>query len=293
MRAFKATLWAATIALFLSSCGGSDKQKKKDQGKPEDTKLKEPADNESKKNASAGSATKRDYILPSTLQVASILKRSGLDYKEGLVNDPTNVEGYVTAFSKKVNFGVYSADLAYLILNGEQERAMKQMKAVRKLADDLGLGSIFNMNQLTQRFEKNLNDQDTLVTLLIEIQENYDRYVQENGEGSLKAITYAGGWIESMYFGSRVHEDNAKIAKRLVEQMTILENIIASLRDKTRDKEQVSELVASLESLHETYEGFFPEENDENDPWSRDLSKEQLKTLEEKIGSIRNNIVNP
>ena len=63
------------------------------------------------------------YSLPSPLQIASIFKKSGLKYKDGITSTLKDPSKYTTNLSKALNLGIYSADLSYTVLNKQNQEA--------------------------------------------------------------------------------------------------------------------------------------------------------------------------
>ena len=63
------------------------------------------------------------YSLPSPLQIASIFKKSGLKYKDGITSSLKDPSKYTTNLSKALNLGVYSADLSYCVSVGDKNRS--------------------------------------------------------------------------------------------------------------------------------------------------------------------------
>src|ERR1051325_2178939 len=55
--------------------------------------------------------------LPSPLRVALMFQRSGLKYLPDLTNGVDKSTNYTTTFTRAENMGIYSADLAYCVLN--------------------------------------------------------------------------------------------------------------------------------------------------------------------------------
>ncbi len=238
-----------------------------------------------------------DYVLPSPLRIASILNRAGLTYENGLTNSYESIENYATSVSKMLNFGVYSADMSYCVLNEETQEALNYMKSVKQLSDDLGLSSIFNSESLITSFENNLTDKDTLIDILITVQEELDIYTEENEEQFMKVVIFSGAWVESMYLGSKVaSEENTQLAGRLVEQMTILDNMISGLSKNPNQDAVIEQLVVDLQAVKSIYEGFGSmqgmTEDDEPDFENMTISEEEKTALTSKIEAIRTGIIN-
>ena len=80
------------------------------------------------------------------------------------------------------------------------------MKLSRQMADNLGIGAVFEEGNLAERFEANLNNEDSLAYIIAELQMVTDMYLDENDQQQITSIVFAGAWIESMYIGAKVYE---------------------------------------------------------------------------------------
>lgn len=235
------------------------------------------------------------FMLPSPIQIAAIFNRAGLEYKSGLTNDPANVDKYNTKTSKYLNFGVYSADLAYAVLNDQQQAAIDQLNAVKKMSDAVGMPSIFGSGELIKSFEENIGNQDTILRILTTIKRRTDEYLTENGEDSKEAIFFSAAWVEGMYIGANSTSGNAKVAPRLIEQMTILENIIKALRVQQDPSLELSFMIDGLTGIFQSYNDF--EDVRKFNKGGLELSQvsltdKELKTLTEQITELRTQIIN-
>lgn len=198
------------------------------------------------------------YSLPSPLQIASIFKKSGLKYQDGITSDVKEPAKYTTSLLKSINLGIYSADLSYCVLNKQNQAAMNYMKLCRQLADNLGMGSVFEQNNLSKRFEKNLGNEDSLAYIIAELQMVTDMYLEENQQPQITAIVFSGAWIESMYLGSKLYETNKDKAMgaKLSEQMTILGSIVNALI-VVKDKDPaIAGLIEDMQSIKNDYDKF-------------------------------------
>lgn len=194
------------------------------------------------------------YSLPSPLQIASIFKKSGLKFKAGVTSQEKDPGKYTTNLNKALNLGVYSADLSYTVLNKQNQEAMNYMKLSRQLADNLGMGSVFEEGNLSKRFEKNLSNEDSLAYIIAELQMVTDMYLDENDQQQITSIVFAGAWIESMYVGSKVFDKGDKeLNNKLAEQMTILGSIIGALKAQEAKDANIASLLADLESVRAIY----------------------------------------
>lgn len=235
--------WKVSLSLMLAAsiigCGGEKKEVNNDEIHDE---IAEEATEDDDSDDYA-------FVLPSALQTASIFKRSGLTYQGGVTNEVENISKYSSKISKMMNFGVYSADLSYCILNDHAQDGMKYMKVVKQLSEELGMTGIFgSSSSLFESFENNIGNEDSMIYILASVQEAMDDYIEDNEKQYMQVVIFAGAWTEGMYIGSKVATDKeSRLAKRLVEQMVILENVIKGL-------EHFPRIFRSIISLHSRFQ---------------------------------------
>lgn len=234
------------------------------------------------------------FMLPSPIQIAAIFSNAGLTFDREFVNPHTNLGNYNTKTSKFLNFGVYSADLAYTVLNDEQQLSIDYLHAVKSLADEIGMPSIFGGSEMIDRFEKNIGNQDTILDILTTVKTRTDEYLMENSEESKEAVFFAGAWTEGMYIGANATSNSTHVSARLIEQMTIVENIIKGLEVQKDPSLDLEWLINDLTELDNTFNGFesiSKLDSDETDIDHLSLTQEELGVLAEKITTIREKIV--
>ncbi|MCE3281233.1 MAG: hypothetical protein K0S44_3424 [Bacteroidetes bacterium] len=238
------------------------------------------------------------YSLPSPLQIASIFKKSGLKYKDGITSPLKDPSKYTTNLSKALNLGVYSADLSYTVLNKQNQEAMNYMKLCRQMADNLGMGSVFEQGNLSKRFEKNIGNEDSLAYIIAELQMVTDMYLDENDQQQVTSIVFAGAWIESMYVGSKVYEKgkDKSLNSKLAEQMTILGSIVNALKAQEKKDPAISGLVADLNTIKSIYDELPSVKNvseeDANSEKEMTLTDDEVTTLTKKIEEVRTKFIN-
>ncbi len=238
------------------------------------------------------------YSLPSPLQIASIFKKSGLKYKPGVTSTLQDPAKYTSNLSKAINLGVYSADLSYAVLNKQNQEAMTYMKLSRQLADNLGMGSVFEQGNLSKRFEKNLSNEDSLAYIIAELQMVTDMYLDENEQQQITSIVFSGAWIESMYIGSKVYEKgkDKSLNNKLAEQMTILGSIINALKAEEKKDPAISGLVADLQSIKDIYDLLPSVKANENATEDTEkeltLTDDEVAQLTAKIEVLRTKFIN-
>lgn len=238
-----------------------------------------------------------DYHLPSALQVASIFKKSGMKYNSGVANDTENSSNYTTQLQQMLNFGVYSADLAYCITNDQANESRKLISVIKDLADAQGMSAIFDNKDLMDRFDTNLDIQDSIEVIMVEIHERTEEYLEENDMMHTSAIHYAGAWVEGMYLGVYDYEhsdENENVGSQITEQMEILKNIIKGLKDPKNSEIDINGVIVDLENIQNTYDDLESVKefyNDEN-AVELNLTKEEFGSISDLIKDIRSKIVN-
>ncbi len=231
-----------TVGLLIVSCGNE---------KPKEETTTLPAQD----TTAAVETPTVSYTLPSPLQIASIFKKSGLKYKDGVTSPEKDPGKFTTKLNKALNLGVYSADLSYAVLNKQNQESMNFMKLSRQLADKLGIGTIFDQGDLSKRFEKNLGNEDSLAYIIAELQMQTDMYLDENDQQELTSIVFAGAWVESLHIGANVYEKKDKsLNNKLAEQMTILSSIIKALGVVEKKDTDIPGLIADLSAIKDIYD---------------------------------------
>jgi hypothetical protein len=236
----------------------------------------------------------QSFYLPSALQIGSIFQKSGLPYVAGIANNVNNSGKYTSRSSKLLNFGVYSADLAYAVLNNQPQVSMDYLRVIQTLSDKIGLGAVFQSEELLKRFERNLGNQDSIINVLIDIQAETDMFVDDNNMYDITYIIFAGAWIEGMYIGVKASDLNQAhhISSRLVEQMTILDNLNKALKSSDNMTDEVKAISDELAAL----ERFFNQLKENKDAQKLEsfkdykLTPEHIKELSDRIIAMRNKI---
>jgi hypothetical protein len=280
---------AFTLGLFLVSCGNSE---------PEDTGMNvvdTTQDDELLEEMFESPDV--DYHLPSPLQVASIFKKSGLVYHANITNPTGNATKYTEELKQMLNFGVYSADMAYCVLNEQPNEGRKYLGVITTLAEQIGMEAVFENQDLMDRFDANIDDKDSIEILMIDIHERTETYMDENDMQHKSAIHFAGAWTEGMYLGVYDYEKNKKkegLGAQITEQMAILNNVIKGLKDPKNAGTDLGWLISDMENIQSTFDNFesvkayYADEN----ATELVLTEDDFDTLAEQVKALRNKIVN-
>ncbi|PCJ27624.1 MAG: hypothetical protein COA97_03110 [Flavobacteriales bacterium] len=208
---------------ILMACGGN--------GSMEDGVIDEIVDNELTPER-AEKAQMVFQTIPSPLETASIFQEAGAEYNTDITNPVENVSNYSTNAQKALNFGVYGADLSYANIFDQSQESMFYMNCTKKMSDGLGITSAFDAATM-ERIEENINNRDSLLTIINDAFWIADAHLKENGQDHLSALIIAGGWIEGLYLGTKSLNletaPNNNLMQRIADQKYSLNNLMELL----------------------------------------------------------------
>ena len=258
--------------------------------------IKVSSNNTEKKHSIEIDTTESDYefLTPSPIQIASILKKVNMPYEDGLTNSVVNVDKYSTKIKQTLNFGVYSCDLAYCVTNDKYEQAADFLKANKKLSSKIGLETIFRSENLVDRFESNIGNQDSIMEILFHVQMMTDDYINDNNLRDISIIYFTGAWIEGMNIATHtiLGNNDHKISILLSEQMTIARSIIKGLRNLKEQNDEIIDLTDHIEEVVDVYHNLWSvkKEGENIDYLDVELKHEEVVEISEMILELREEI---
>jgi hypothetical protein len=243
------------------------------------------------------------YVLPSPAQVAIIYKKSGLKYYEGLTINTNDIQKYANGneYSSTFYLGMFTADMAYCMLNQQAENSKKYYKASKILAEKIGLIQVFNNKNIIERIDRNILKQDSIITILSNIQSDIEDILVQEHKEYISPIAFSGAWIESIYLAASVYEksDKKDVNYNLMfEQILIARNLIKSLKSIDTKDEFLNQVINDVQSIYDVFfelnsvkELVKDKEIEDVDLSKLSLTSSEIKTLIDKIKNIRNNYV--
>ncbi|HEY4797458.1 MAG TPA: hypothetical protein VII99_00130 [Bacteroidia bacterium] len=283
-------LFIIPVCIVLFSCNG---------GKEEEKVEKQINKMLDSNNVALGVSGKM-FIIPSPIQTAMLIQKSGAQYNKSMLNGTDKSNSYSTKFQKCLNLGIYGADLGYTTLYDQTQDALTYFNATNKIATDLGLTSAFDKN-LIQRFQKNLGTKDSMLVLVSAAYRASNDFLKNNERNEEAALIIAGGWIETLNFALNVQKTkgNDDIKRRIADQKNTLKNLI-SLLSAYSGNEEYTELLQKLNDLRTEYDKveykykFEQPVTDEVNKTTTITSKsdvvispENIQTISDKIAAIR------
>ncbi|MBP5584573.1 MAG: hypothetical protein J6X43_11625 [Bacteroidales bacterium] len=208
-------------------------------------------------------------------------------FDESLLNASENVKFYTTTKNKAVNMGVYGAELNYLIHFGQTQYSMKYMVASKQLADQIGVAMAFDQ-QAVEEYQTNAENRDSLISIIFGVYDNARRMLKNEEQFMLSSLVIVGSWIENMYLTTEMFSRTkstalkSKLVTNILEQKVYMEKILEAIKLLDEgDNVFVTEIIKDLQTIDSIYVDF----------GDRLLSEEDVKTLNEAISRVRNNVV--
>jgi len=196
-----------------------------------------------------------EYAVPTPNELFEIVKLQGGDMKVGLTNPLENRDRYIDLKAKSLNFGIYSADLAYMSCFGIGTEFLMYFKAIEEIGEELGISGAFD-EDLMARIENNEGDTDSLFAISNESYYDSYLYLEENDKGVELSLIMAGGYIESLYIVCSLvdkYKEGDLIIEKIGDQKLVLENLLDFILQYS-DDQMVSEVMDDLISLSEVFE---------------------------------------
>ena len=241
---------SAALAIALLSCGeGAD-------GAKDATAKTDSLDTATQRSeTSLMKVGGRLFSIPSPVQTALLIRKVGLPYDKGLPMSADAAEKMATKLQRSLALGAFGADLAYVTVHKDGQRALSTLQTVQKLSTQLELANAFDQ-QLLEGFKKSLNNEDSLLRFTGSAFRMADQYLKNNNRDDVSALVLAGGWIEGMYLtlSGTSEKSDATLTDRLGEQRRTLENLIALLESTDTEKTHGA-LVGGLRDVLSAYSG--------------------------------------
>ncbi|MCS7017821.1 MAG: hypothetical protein RMJ87_02650 [Cytophagales bacterium] len=191
--------------------------------------------------------------IPSPIETSFLIKGIGAPYNVSNLNDHNLVSNYNTNYSQALNLGVYSTDLGFANLYDKNQDVLNYLNAVKKLADNLGIGQYFDYKTIKELASTSGNVEQ-LLQLTQQNLEKIHNHLNEQKRESLTILILTGGWVEALYLTTLVYQktNNKELRDRIGEQKIALEQILTIL-DVYKTKPNFANLIADLKELSKIY----------------------------------------
>ena len=244
------------------------------------------------------------FSIPSPIQTALLIQKSGVTYDKAILNAGNKNGQYASDYARSLNLGIYGADLGYVSMYNQTQDALGYLGALKNLADKLGVSSAFDQSTM-KRINDNISNKDSMLVLVGIAYRASDTYLKTNKRSEISNLILTGGWIESMNFSISAYKSKptSEVKYRIAEQKQALGSIIKLI--SSHNMADADGLVTDLKDLAKVYEGITTKYNfvepttDEakkttyiNSTTEITISEEQIGQIATKIKAIRDKIIN-
>jgi len=196
------------------------------------------------------------YSLPSPLETAMLIKRSGATFNQGLLNSLDNIGRYNTNLKMALNLGVYTTNMSYASLFDQVETTLAYMGNARQLAERLGIVGAIDEYTI-RRLQENMNNRDVVIEIISETFMNSNAYLAEQGRSAIAAMVLVGGWVEGLYIATQLTggslDLNPQLVDRIVYQKLSLQTLISML-EAYQDNADIQYLMTKMLELKTIYD---------------------------------------
>lgn len=199
-----------------------------------------------------------NYKIPSPMEIFIFLKKSEAPFLVDKMHKTNKSNTYPSRKSQALNFGIYSADLAYCAVFGDFQESLNYFNSAKYLANSLGLHEGFG-EEMASRIDGNLNSIDSLMEISADSYHLANQFLENQGQADILGLILVGGWIEGLYLAIESVDGidmNNPIIERIADQQVLLENLLGYLRDH-ESSQNISEIIENLKPVQEVFDELY------------------------------------
>ncbi len=191
-------------------------------------------------------------FLPSPYEIISYIEQNELVFNTKLLNPLSNKDKYLVSTDRKINIGIYSADVAYMVFFKKDQNIGEYFKIIDALCKEESFPSVLD-EALKNRITQNNFNADSLSVLSTEIYQRTVDNMVESGQKSSYALLLSGSLVETLYLIIHSgHKDIAYIKKRIAEQKLMFDDLFALL-EKLKKNKNINETMDELQGIKNAF----------------------------------------
>ena len=283
---------AGITSVTFTGCGGDE---------PETTEVKQ--DTLPKKDT-AQMEEEIFYQIPTPNELFSIIKQVGGSGNQSLMNKADMAAKYTDPRQKALNFGIYSADLAYASSYDFGTVNLDYLNLIKKMGEEMDISGAFDKTVFDQA-SKNIDNNDSIMKISNKVYFKAYQYLEDNDRGTTLGQIVTGAWVESLFLITNVagpFKEKDPIIQRIAEQKYNYENLWGFLM-RFQDDEGIKQTIAEIEELGTVFESLESVDTGEVKVEERDgknviiggsdivITKQQYNDLVKKIKELRTKII--
>lgn len=244
--------------------------------------------------------------IPSPVEIAMVIKKSGTGFNENLLNRQDNSSLYTTDQSKALGIGIYSGDLGYINMYEKSILTVNYLNTIRKLADDINIGQFFDFKTI-KRLASNSDKMDSLIYLSTINFNRMDAFLRDQQRSHMSLLMVTGTWTEGLYIATRnyLSSGSPEIMEWIGYQKIIVNQLVLGLAAYNDDAyfRQIINDLNLLKKLYDniniTYEYHEPESVEvdgklvivDKSTSRVDISSDQVRKISEVVDQMRTKLV--
>ena len=197
----------------------------------------------------------RVSMVPTPNELFDIIKEVNITYNEQVLNSPDNKDNYTDKKTQSLNFGIYTADLAFATSFGNPTESAKYFIVIKDMGDRLNINNALDQTVFDE-IDKSINENNNDELFNLSDSAYYDAYtyLKVNERGPSLALIVLGGWVESLYIMTQLgdYKKGSVLLSRIVDQKYTLENLYEFMEEYESDID-VMEMMATLQPIDEVF----------------------------------------
>lgn len=237
------------FSLSLIACGGNSAKKDK-------ININSLLDENAEGNIEISAESMNEIIgsIPSPLEIAMVIKQSGTEFNENLLNPQDNASLYTSDQGKALSIGIYGGDLGYINIYEKAYLTVNYLNTIKNQANNIGIGQFFDFATI-KRMASNSDKMDSLIYLSTVNFNRMDEFLRSHKRSKLSILMVTGTWTEGLYIATQVAKENKKndLQEWVGFQKIILNQLLLGLTAYKNDEFFVK-IIADFNKLKEQYD---------------------------------------
>lgn len=180
------------------------------------------------------------YTLPAPIEMASLIKETGVRYDEELLNPLSKSNQYTTNMKMAINLGIYTTDMSVASMFNQSQKTMEYLNTIKGLTQNLGIMQIVDEKTMS-KFDKKETSKNEILNIISEVYMNANQYLTENNRKNVAVMVLIGGWTEGFNIALELAKvtgwKNQKLQERILAQKLSLQTVLDILQAENKNGE--------------------------------------------------------
>lgn len=229
--------------------------------------------------------------MPDPIEIVDLIKSTGIDYDNSVLNKPENIEKYNSEYKIALNMGVYTVDLGYANLHNKTQDAIKYLDATRKMTDGLKVSQFFDFEKIKNLTQEGKDLNELILVTGLGLDKMRSGLEEEKRSETITLIV-AGGWLEALYLAMQVAEKSAKkeLNEKIADQKIISNELIKMFEANKSTSKHMTELYEDFKKIDEAFTNISVKQEEGKEAQVQ-MSKDDFNKLNQVVKSVRNKVI--